>query len=82
MLNKTLIAYHGTLSKYSNKILEDGFKLPQISTTHDHWLGHGVYFSIIFCMLIIGQKGNVVLSMIQSRQMLYYKLRFVLIPTK
>lgn len=44
MLNKTLIAYHGTLSKYSNKILEDGFKLPQISTTHDHWLGHGVYF--------------------------------------
>ncbi len=44
MLTQKTIGYHGTLSTFSEKILKDGFNLPEPSIKHNHWLGHGVYF--------------------------------------
>ncbi len=36
-------AYHGTDSKYYNKIFANGFK---VKINDEHWLGNGVYFFI------------------------------------
>lgn len=41
---KEIIGFHGTKLRFADSIISDNFKIAEIKSTDNHWLGHGVYF--------------------------------------